>query len=87
MDCPNVLVKDFKGQMANSNINMRHPPHMNAFILAIKQRLESPKVVCSKFLGLIIIHVIKITLIDFDGCHKVVDKYVMHLGKFDKSMY
>jgi predicted glycoside hydrolase/deacetylase ChbG (UPF0249 family) len=87
MDCPNVLVRDFKGQMANSSINMWHPSHIDAFMLVTKQRLESPKVLCSKFLGLIIIHVIKITPIDFDGCHKVTYKYVLHLGKLDKNMH
>jgi len=45
MDCPNVLVRDFKSQVANSSINIQHPPHMDVFMLAIKQRLESPKVV------------------------------------------
>jgi hypothetical protein len=43
VDCPNVLVKDLKGQVANSGINNWHPPHMNALKFAIKQRLESPK--------------------------------------------
>ncbi len=85
MDYPNVLAKEFKGQVANSSINIWHPPHMDCFMLAIKQRLESPKVVCSKFLGLIIVHVIKITLTNFDGCHKVTYKYVLHLGKLDKK--
>jgi hypothetical protein len=31
VDCSNVLVKDLKGQVANSGINNWHPPHMNAF--------------------------------------------------------
>jgi hypothetical protein len=44
MDCPNVLVKDLKGQMANFNINNWHQPHMDVLKFAMKQRLESPKV-------------------------------------------
>jgi hypothetical protein len=60
---------------------------MDVFMLAIKQRLENPEVVCRKFLGLITVHVIKITLTDFDGCHKVTYKYILHLGKLDKSMH
>ncbi len=60
---------------------------MDIFILVIKQRLESPKVVYNKLQGLIIVHVIKISLTDFDGCHKVTYKYVPHLGKFDKNMH
>jgi hypothetical protein len=67
--------------MANFNINIQHPPHMDVFMLVIKQRLESPKVVYSKLRGLITIHVTKITLTDFDGYHKVTYKYVLHLGK------
>ncbi len=43
VDCSNVLVKDLKGQVANSSLNNWHPLHMNAFKFAIKQRLESPK--------------------------------------------
>jgi len=42
---------------------------------------------CNKFLGLIIVHVIKITSTNFDGCHKVTYKYVLHLGKLDKNMH
>jgi hypothetical protein len=59
---------------------------MDVFMLVIKQRLESPEVVYNKLQGLIIVHVIKINLIDFDGCHKVTYKYVPHLGKLDKCM-
>jgi hypothetical protein len=77
-----VLAKDLKSQMANFGINIQHPPHMDDFMLAIKQKLESPKVICSKLRGLTTIHVIKITLTNVDGCHKVTYKYVLHLGKF-----
>jgi len=59
---------------------------MDVFMLVIKQRLESPKVVYNKLQGLIIVHVIKISLTNFDGCHKVTYKYVPHLGKLDKNM-
>jgi hypothetical protein len=60
---------------------------MDIFMLAIKQRFESLETICCKIRGLITLHVIKITLIDFDGCHKVVYKYVTHLGKLDESMH
>jgi len=87
VDYPNVLARDFKGQVENSNINIQHQSHMDVFMLVIKQRLESPKIVCNKLQGLIIVHVIKINLTDFDGYHKVTYKYVPHLGKLDKSMH
>jgi hypothetical protein len=59
---------------------------MDVFMLVIKKRLESPKVVYNKLQGLIIVHVIKISLTNFDGCHKVTYKYVPHLGKLDKNI-
>jgi hypothetical protein len=57
---------------------------MDTFMLAIKQRFQSLETICCKIGSLITIHVIKITLIDFDGSHKVVYKYVPHLGKLDE---
>jgi hypothetical protein len=60
---------------------------MDTFMFAIKQIFESLKTICCKIGGLMAIRVIKITLIDFDGCHKVVYKYVPHLGKLDESMH
>jgi len=84
---PNVLAKNLKGQVPNFGINISHPLHMDISMLAIKQRFESLKTICCKIKGLIKVHVIKITLTNFDGCHKVIYKYVPHLGKLDENMH
>jgi hypothetical protein len=48
MHCPNVLARNFEGQVANSCINIRYPLHVDRIMLVIKQRFERLKAINRK---------------------------------------
>lgn len=73
--------------MWNSKIQIKYPTHLNDFLLKLQQLFYGSKMINNEPKNLTTIHIVNITLKNFDGCHQVTHKHIFGLCKFDGNMH
>jgi hypothetical protein len=69
--------------MLESKIKIKYPLHVDVYMFTSKQGLEYRKNIFDEIGTLFQIHVIQITLADLDNSHKVINKHIPYLCKFN----
>ncbi len=82
----NMLAICLEGQMLNTKIQVRYPPHLDVFMLQLNQWLESPKVTYCELGGLITIHHVDVTLTYLNNYHHITHIDIPRLRKFNEGM-
>jgi len=73
--------------MWNSKIRIKYPTHLNILLLKLQQLFYGPKMINNEPKNLTTIHIVNITLTNFNNCHQVTHKHIFGLCKFDGNMH
>lgn len=73
--------------MWNSKIRIKYPTHLNILLLKLQQLFYGPKMINNEPKNLTTIHIVNITLTNFNSCHQVTHKHIFGLCKFDGNMH